>query len=57
MTRQGLGGCYMGDLSELRTQIAAWSTDVNVRQHGVEWQMKINESRCNLKAVYSRIML
>ena len=57
MTRQCLGGRRIGELSELRTQIAAWSTDVNARQRGVERRMKIDDARCKLKAVYPRIML
>ena len=57
MTRQCLSGRHMGELSELGTQIAAWSTDVNVRQRGVEWRMKIDDARCKLKAVYPKIIL
>ncbi len=56
MTRQCLSGRRIGELSELQTQIAAWSTDVNVRQRGVEWQMKIDDARCKLKAIYPKIM-
>ena len=37
MTRQGPGGHPIRDLDELRRRIAACSTDVYVRQNGVEW--------------------
>ena len=57
MTRQCLSGRRIGDLGELRTQIAAWSTDVNTRQRGVEWRMKIDDARCKLKSVYPKVIL
>ncbi|MDE0625539.1 MAG: IS630 family transposase [Bryobacterales bacterium] len=57
MTRQCLSGRRIGELSELGTQIAAWSTDVNARQRGVEWRMKIDDARCKLKAVYPKSIL
>ena len=57
MTRQCLSGRRIGALSELRTQIAAWATAVNGRQHGVERRMRIDDARCKLKAVYPRIIL
>ena len=44
----------MGAPSDLRTQIAARSTDVNPPQRGVEWRLKINAARRELKAVYPR---
>ena len=47
----------MGAPSDLRTQIAAWSTDVNPPQRGVEWRLKINAARRKLKAVYPRFNL
>ena len=57
MTRPCLGGCRLGELRELRAQIAAWSADVNARQRGVEWRMKIDDARCKLKSVYTEIIL
>ena len=57
MTRQCLSGRRIGELSELRTEIAVWSTDVNARQRGVEWRMKIDDARCKLKTVYPNIKL
>jgi hypothetical protein len=44
-------------LKTLREQIAAWSNDVNRRQRGVDWQMKIEDARCKLKSVYPKIKL
>jgi DDE superfamily endonuclease len=55
MTRQCLSGRRIGDIETLRKEISAWSTDVNRRQRGVDWQMKINDARCKLKSVYPKI--
>ena len=57
MTRHCLSGSRMRALSEFQTQIAAWSTNVNVRRRRVEWRMKLHDVRCKLKAVYPRMML
>ena len=45
MTRQCLNGRRLGDLKTLCSEIAAWSTDVNRRQRGVDWQMDIDDAR------------
>ncbi len=55
LTRQCVHGRRIGDLSTLREEIAAWSTDVNSTQRGVDWQMKIDDARCKLKSVYPKI--
>lgn len=55
MTRQCLSGRRIGDLATLQEEIAAWSTDVNSTQRGVDWQMKIDDARCKLKSVYPNI--
>ena len=55
MTRQCIGGRRIGDLKTLREQIRAWSNDVNKTQRGVDWQMKIDEARSKLIAVYPKI--
>ena len=55
MTRQCLRGRRIADLATLRAEIAAWSADVNSRQRGVDWQMKIADARCKLKTVYPNI--
>jgi hypothetical protein len=57
ITRQCVGGRRIGDLKTLREQIAAWSSDVNRTQRGVDWQMKIDDARCKLKSVYPKIKL
>jgi hypothetical protein len=36
----------------LRDETSAWSIDVNVTQHGVDWQMKIDDAPTKLKSVY-----
>jgi len=55
MTRQCLSGRRIGDIEKLQKEIAAWSTDVNNSQRGVDWQMKISDARCKLKSVYPEI--
>ena len=52
MTLQCLSGRCMGDLSEPRTRIAAWSAEVNVRRCGVGWPMKIDDACCKPESVY-----
>ncbi len=55
MTRQCLNGRRIGQLEALEKEIAAWSTDVNSTQRGVDWQMKIDDARCKLQSVYPKI--
>ena len=57
MTRQCLSGRRIGELGTLQAEIGAWSSDVNSRQRGVDWRMKIADARCKLKSVYPKIML
>lgn len=57
MTRQCIAGRRIGDIETLQTEIAAWSTDVNDKQRGVEWHMKIADARFKLKSVYPKIKL
>ena len=52
-----IAGRRIGELAELKDEIAAWSTDVNRTQRGVDWQMKIDDARCKLKSVYPQIKL
>ena len=52
LTRQCMGGRRIGELETLREEIAAWSTDTNTTQRGVDWQMRIDDARCKLKSVY-----
>jgi hypothetical protein len=57
LTRQCVSGRRFGDIETLRTETAAWSTDVNATQRGVDWQMRIDDARCKLKSVYPKIKL
>ncbi|MEL6855818.1 MAG: IS630 family transposase [Cyanobacteria bacterium J06607_13] len=55
MTRQCVDARRFGDIETLRDEIAAWSDDINNSQRGVEWQMKVDDARCKLAAVYPKI--
>jgi hypothetical protein len=55
MTRQCLASRRIGDIDLLRSEIGAWSCDVNNRQRGVDWQMKVSDARCKLKSIYPKI--
>ncbi len=57
MTRQCLKDRRIGDIDTLREEIAAWSTDVNNAQRGVDWHMGIGDARRKLKSVYPQIKL
>lgn len=55
MTRQCLGKRRIGDIETLRAETTAWAVDVNDRQRGVDWRMKISHAREKLKSVYPKI--
>jgi len=55
MTRQCVNGRRFGDIDVLRQETSAWSRDVNGRQKGVDWQMKIDDARVKLASVYPKI--
>ncbi len=55
MTRQCVTGRRFGDVAMLRRETSAWSNDVNSRQKGVDWQMKIDDARTKLISVYPKI--
>jgi hypothetical protein len=55
MTRQCLGKRRIGNIETLQSEIRAWSTDVNNKQRGVDWQMKVDDARTKLKSVYPKI--
>ena len=57
LTRQCVSGRRFGALAALQSEIAAWSTDVNTTQRGVDWQMKIRDARGKLKSLYPKIKL
>ena len=54
LTRQCVSGRRFGVLVKLQSEIAAWSTDANTNQRGVDWQMKINDARRKLKSLYPK---
>jgi hypothetical protein len=55
MTRQCVTGRRFGDIQTLRSETSAWSNDVNSRQKGVDWHMKIDDARAKLLSVYPKI--
>ncbi len=55
LTRQCVTGRRFGDAESLRRETSAWSTDVNARQRGVEWHMKIDDARAKLTSIYPKI--
>jgi hypothetical protein len=57
LTRQCVAGRRFADAATLREETAAWSTDVNETQRGVDWQMKIDDARCKLTSIYPKIKL
>ena len=57
LTRQCVSGRRFGNIETLQDATAAWSTDVNQTQRGVDWQMKIDDARCKLTSVYPKIEL
>jgi hypothetical protein len=57
LTRQCLAHRRFGDMETLRTEISAWSSSVNSKQRGVDWQMKVDDARTKLKSIYPKIKL
>lgn len=57
LTHQCIDGRRFEDNETLQDETAAWSIDVNRRQRGVDWQMKIDDARCKLTSVYPKIKL
>jgi hypothetical protein len=55
LTRQCVAGRRFGDAETLRRETSAWCSDVNGRQKGVHWQMKIDDARTKLRSVYPKI--
>lgn len=55
MTSQCLRGRRIGELNELRSEIAAWSKRTNQKQRGVNWQFKIDNARVKLKRLYPKM--
>jgi len=57
LTRQCVAGRRFADIQTLSEETQAWSSDVNVTQRGVDWQMNIDDARTKLKSVYPTIKL
>ena len=57
ITRQCVNGRRIGSLEFLASEIAAWSSDINAKQRGVDWQMRIDDARYKLKSVYPKIRI
>ncbi len=55
LTRQCITGRRFPNVEALQRETAAWSSDVNSTQRGVDWQMRIDDARCKLKPVYPKI--
>jgi hypothetical protein len=55
LTRQCVAGRRFGDIETLRRETSAWSSEVNARQKGVDWHMKIADARTKLTSVYPKI--
>jgi len=55
MTRQCIAGKRFGNIAPLASETSAWSSDVNCRQKGVDWQMKVDDARIKLASVYPKI--
>jgi hypothetical protein len=48
--------CQMiGDQSKLKEQVAAWESDRNAKQKGVDWQFTTADARVKLKRLYPKI--
>ena len=55
ITRQCVGGRRIGTIEELAIEIAAWSSSINAKQRGGDWQMKVDDAKCKLKFVHPKI--
>jgi hypothetical protein len=55
LTSQCISGHRIGELTELHTEIGAWSDKTNAKQHGVVWKFRIENARVKLKRLYPKI--
>jgi DDE superfamily endonuclease len=55
LARQYVAGRRFGNVQTLSKETAAWSSDVNDIQRGVEWHMKVEDPRAKLGSVYPKI--
>lgn len=54
LARQCMTGRRFSDVEALRRETSAWSTEVNARQRGVEWHLKIDDARAKLTSIYPK---
>jgi hypothetical protein len=45
----------IGALTELQSDIAAWSNQTNAKQRGIDWQFRLENARVKLKRLYPKI--
>ena len=57
LTSQCLSDRRIGELTELQSEIAAWSEKTNTKQRGVDWQFRIDDARMKLKRLYPKITM
>ena len=55
LTSQCISARRIGELTELQTEIGAWSDKTNAKQRGVDWQFRIENARVKLKRLYPKI--
>jgi hypothetical protein len=55
LTSQCISERRIGELTELQTEIGAWSDKTNAKQRGVDWQFRIENARVKLKRLYPKI--
>jgi DDE superfamily endonuclease len=55
LTSQCLSDRRIGELTELHTEIAAWSEKTNTKQRGVDWPFRIENARVKLRRLYPKI--
>lgn len=55
LTRQCLSGRRIGELNQLKQEIAAWASHINEKQRQVDWQLQTEEARVKLKRLYPNI--
>ncbi len=55
LTSPCLSGRRIGALTELHTEIGAWSDKTNAKQRGVDWQFRIENARVKLQRLSPKI--
>jgi hypothetical protein len=54
---QCLGGRRIPDINTLNAELAAWYTQRNIKQKGVDWQFTSDDARVRLKRLYPEIIM